>query len=393
MKMKQKKKLLLQLKSIPDFRVDKHKIKYPLEQILFLTLLALLRGAVTFKEIHDWMFFNSKHKLYKKLFGNKELNVPTRSTLHRLLINTDNNALEKIFREYFDKYSNKNSISVDGKWLNGSDINGQYTKEDHKAVLNIFDKEKKIVLGHTFLDKCKKSEIPAFQELLEKQNFHQKGQVFSFDALLTQQEILNTINDQENRYIAKVKGNQKSLLEKIKLTVSDFPNPSDSYEDTDITLTENNKGVKRLVEIYTNKDTNRVIYHPGFNHIQTIIKLTKTTTDLKTGVIKTTIDYLIANFKTTALEFKEIILAHWGIETYHYHMDMLLKEDDHIAYKNPFSISIFRSFVVNLYQIYLNDHKGEKFYINDHLLGCVTMSQIKRYSLHDDQFAFELFEQ
>ena len=83
---------------------------------------------------------------------------------------------------------------------------------------------------------------------------------------------------------------------------------------------------------------------------------------------------MIANFKTTALEFKQIILTHWGIETYHYHMDMLLKEDEHIAYKNPFSISILRSFALNLYQLYLNDHKGEKFYKDEMLLGDVTMA-------------------
>ena len=35
-------------------------------------------------------------------------------------------------------------IAVDGKWLNGSDVNGQYTEEKHKSILNILDKEKKI---------------------------------------------------------------------------------------------------------------------------------------------------------------------------------------------------------------------------------------------------------
>ena len=51
MKLKKKKQLLEQLKTVPDFRVDKFKIIYPLEQILFMTLFALLKGATTFKEV------------------------------------------------------------------------------------------------------------------------------------------------------------------------------------------------------------------------------------------------------------------------------------------------------------------------------------------------------
>jgi len=37
------------------------------------------------------------------------------------------------------------------------------------------------------------------------------------------------------------------------------------------------------------------------------------------------------------------------VETYHYHLDVLMKEDEHIAYKEPFSIAILRSFALNLF--------------------------------------------
>ncbi|MDQ7060944.1 MAG: hypothetical protein Q9M43_07290 [Sulfurimonas sp.] len=70
--------------------------------------------------------------------------------------------------------------------------------------------------------------------------------------------------------------------------------------------------------------------HSEFKNIQTIIRVTKTTINNKTGEVKTSVEYLIANFKTTAKEYKEKILQHWRVETYHYHLDELTCEDKHI---------------------------------------------------------------
>ena len=52
------KELLKSLEEIPDFRVDIRKIKYPLHEILFMVLFALLKGNTTFKDIRDWMIYN-----------------------------------------------------------------------------------------------------------------------------------------------------------------------------------------------------------------------------------------------------------------------------------------------------------------------------------------------
>lgn len=236
------------------------------------------------------------------------------------------------------------------------------------------------------MDLC--SEIPAFAELLEDKLFSSDGQIFTFDALHTQSDILNKIDEQKNKYIAKVKGNQKLLKEKVIFTASNFTNPTDTHEDTHEHQTEGNKAVKRKVEIFQNKDCDLVMSHSEFKNIQTIIKVTKTTTNNKTGEVKTSVEHLIANFKTTAQEFKDKILQHWRVETYHYHLDELTEEDDHIAYIDPYSISILRSFAVNLYQLFLNEHIDKKPFGT----AKVTMAETKRYCMHDDMFASNIFE-
>lgn len=394
MKIKAKKELLNDLNMIADFR-DKDKITYSLGEILFMSLFGLIKGNHTFEQLHDWMEFNSSNTIFLKLFNKKDrLDIPCESTLHRILVNVDNEALEKVFRNFFGKYVSKKHIAVDGKWLNGSDVNGQYLKQSHKMIFNMFDRESKIVIAHKFLEKGKLSEIPAFKELLEDETFHLGGgQIFSFDALMTQVEILDAINNKNNRYIAKVKYNQKELRDKVELTVTNFQNPTQSYSINESFQTEGNKWVKRKCDIYQNLDCDIVLYDSRFKNIQTIIKTTKETTNKATGELKTTTHYHIANFKTTAKEFQDIILDHWGIETYHYHSDMLTKEDKHICYVDPFSIAILRSFAINLYQLFFNFHKGEKIIVeNIQTKKPLTMARTKRYCENSDMFISDLFE-
>jgi CRISPR/Cas system endoribonuclease Cas6 (RAMP superfamily) len=52
MKIDKKVKLLEQLKTITDFRKDKHKIEYPLHEIIFRSLFGLLKGNLTFVDLH-----------------------------------------------------------------------------------------------------------------------------------------------------------------------------------------------------------------------------------------------------------------------------------------------------------------------------------------------------
>ena len=73
--------------------------------------------------------------------------IPSKSTLHHLLMNVDNDELEVVFRNHFAPYAKLDNIAIDGKWLRGSDVNGQYTQESHKCILNMLDKDAKIVIA------------------------------------------------------------------------------------------------------------------------------------------------------------------------------------------------------------------------------------------------------
>jgi len=382
------KALLESLKTIPDYRVDIGKIRYPLAEVLFMVIFALLKGNTKFKEIFGWMTYNKDNQILKEIFKKEQIDIPSISTLHRILTNTDNNALEKVFRKYFSNYAKKENIAIDGKWLNGSDVNGQYTNECHKAILNILDKDKKIVFAHKFMAKNKENEITALKQAFDEDDlFSDEGQIFSFDAIQTQTHILNNINDNGDKYLAKVKGNQKELKQKIVKTIETYKEPIDSYSFEDLGLSCGKKYVKREIEIFYSKSMDIAMYDDRFNNIQTLIRVNKTLTDPKTKKQTFYSEYLIANFRTTAEDFYNKIISHWRVETYHYHLDMLMDEDEHIAYKEPYSIAILRSFALNLFQLYHNENKGKKL-----PTGKVTMAEIKRTCKYDDNFTIELFE-
>ncbi|MCK5294870.1 MAG: hypothetical protein KAJ49_09470 [Arcobacteraceae bacterium] len=67
---------------------------------------------------------------------------------------------------------------------------------------------------------------------------------------------------------------------------------------------------------------------------------------------------------------------------------MLTKEDEHICYISPFSMTLLRSFAVNLYQLYFNKNKESK--IGDTFP--VTMANVKHICGHSDKFTSDIFE-
>lgn len=97
-------------------------------------------------------------------------------------------------------------------------------------------------------------------------------------------------------------------------------------------------------------------------HIKTIIRIDKTIhkTNKKTGEVTEvlTTAFAISNFRDDAKIFHEIGLKHWKVETMHFHKDKSLYEDLHTANINPMTMTILRSFVINI--LHLNKVKSIK---------------------------------
>jgi predicted transposase YbfD/YdcC len=326
-------------------------------------------GNIEIRDKHNWLELNYNEKYFKRLIGreNEELKIPSYSTVRRMIINIDTSILEEMFRGYFIpkvEFNEKTQLAVDGKTMNGSGRNGQYTVKRNVGMLNVVETTSKIIIAHRELG-AKKSEIPEFQEVLEMK-FSDKPFLYTFDALNTQVESLNGIENKGKRYLAKVKGNQKTLLKQVKEVFKEESAKAvnNIVENKDKTGSiEGNKWVKRETFVLTSKSDNPMIDNSSFSHIKSIIKQVKYISD-KEGKTKVKEQYLIANFLEDATYFKEGIKDHWRCETYHYYKDRLTKEDDCKISVNPFGLAILRSFVINCIQLHLNKHKPDNKSLN-----------------------------
>ncbi len=357
------------LSKLPDYRVTKEKIKHNQRDVLFGVLCSMFVGNIEIRDKHNWLEVNFNEGYFKKLIGkeNKELKVPSYSTVRRMLINIDTSILEEMFRDYFIpkiEFKEKTQLAVDGKMMNGSGRNGKYTFKRNVGMLNVVETTSKIIIAHRELG-AKKSEIPEFKEVLEM-NFSDKPFLYTFDALNTQVDSLNGIEDKGKRYLAKVKGNQKTLLKQVKETfeVESEKEVNNIIESKDKTgSNEGNKWVKRETFVLSSKSDYSIIDNSSFSHIKSIIKQVKYISDNE-GKTKVKEQYLIANFSEDAIYFKEGIKDHWRCETYHYYKDRLTKEDDCKISVNPFGLAILRSFVINCIQLHLNKHKPDNKSLN-----------------------------
>jgi len=354
--------ILQELDNLPDYRKVEDKIIHNQRDILFGVLSSIFADNKAMTEMHNWIYWNFNTASFKKLIGkeNEELKIPSYATMRRVIININSNKMEEIFRRYFIprvELKEDSQVAVDGKMMNGSGRNGQYQVKRNSGMLNMVETNSRIILAHKEIG-SKKSEIPSFQEIL-KMKFSDKPFLYTFDALNTQEDGLNLIHEGGDRYLAKVKGNQKNLQKQIIDTFEEeYQRESNSIVNTKDKreVIEGNKWVKRETFLFTTHSCNILIFNPKFNHVKSIIKQVKYITD-KRGKETKKEQYLIANFQETPSFFQKAIKDHWLCETYHYHKDMLTDEDSCKLTVNPFGLAIFRSFVINAVQLYLNKHK------------------------------------
>lgn len=161
--------------------------RYDLENVLLLSVLAILSDAISYRKIH--VFIESHFDLLKKLFSIEWKRVPAYTTIRKILHRVDAESLEDAFRQHSEELSSKiphmkQFIACDGKVLRGS-----FDKfQDQRAaqLFSFFCTDSQIILAHEEIDK-KTNEIPAFQDMINSLGL--KGCIFTCDAIHCQKKL------------------------------------------------------------------------------------------------------------------------------------------------------------------------------------------------------------
>ncbi len=187
--------LLSLFSQVADPRRGQGKM-YPLAPILLFTVLAMLAGARSYRQVHA--FIRTHLTRLNTVFGQSLRRAPAYTSVRFILRGLDAAEIERVFREHAaalvpppaDETTSPEgaaappAVAIDGKTLRGSFDAFHDRKAAH--VLNAFATDGQIILGHMAISE-KSNEIPAAQEMIRDLGL--TGRLFTLDAMHAQKNI------------------------------------------------------------------------------------------------------------------------------------------------------------------------------------------------------------
>lgn len=248
----------------------------------------------------------------------------SRSHLPLLLCKIKGDIFSKTVFKYFEIELSETEVSWfagDGKELKGSIELG---KKRGEAIVQLVRHEDRAVVGETFYNGSKDSEVPAIKDLLETTNVDK--QKTSLDALHLKPNTLEGINGNGGKYLVGLKRNQKELYTDMDISSKCF-----EYKHN---RSEEEKGHGRLEErYYESFDISDGYFDKRWENVdfQTLIKVYRKRKVVKTGVETEELSYYMSNISTKSVQSSEELFTavrnHWQIEVNNNTRDTVLQED------------------------------------------------------------------
>lgn len=299
---------------VPDPRSRQGK-RHLLEDILLLTLLAVLCGAESWEAIE--IFGKSKRKLIRMVLTLPH-GIPSHDSIERVFQRLDSEYFEEAFVNFtkdLEITTEGRIVSIDGKTLRGShDI-----VHDRYAIhmVSAWCHANQMTLGQLRTE-AKVNEIEAAKKLIAMLDL--KGSIVSIDAMGCQKEIATQLVNKQADYILAVKANQENLLEEV---VSLFNTVSPTFIDKRIDK-DHGRIEQRNCQIIEGADW--IDEHQLWKGLHTFIKI-QASREIN-GQRTTETRYYISSLHQSASYFNDAIRNHWGIEnSYHWVLDVQFNED------------------------------------------------------------------
>jgi DDE_Tnp_1-associated len=181
--------LLSLFSQVSDPRRGQGKM-YSLAPVLLFTVLAMLAGAVSYRQVHAFIRIHLDR--LNAAFGVFLRKSPAYTTLRFILRGLDGAQLERAFRQHAAELQTPITedgaapicVAIDGKTLRGSFDAFNDRKATH--VLSAFASDGQIILGHLAIAE-KSNEIPAAQDMITTLGL--SGRLFTLDAMHAQKNI------------------------------------------------------------------------------------------------------------------------------------------------------------------------------------------------------------
>jgi len=331
--------------NIIDFR-QQGKVLHKLIDILFIAVVATIANADNWTEVEA--FAETKEEWFKK-YIKLENGIPSHDTFERVFENLDSEAFNKAFIGWTRGIANNSEgriIAVDGKTSRRSHDG----EKDAIHIVNAWVDENDLILGQLKTFK-KSNEITAIPELLDL--LFIKGSIITIDAMGTQKKIAEKIVEKEADYVLALKGNHGTFSNEVKKYFEDALESEfkDIKYSKKLTLEKGHGRIEKR-EYFQTDDIDWFEEKHLWKKL-TSIGMVRRTIEIKG---KTTIEtfYYISSLKTPedgeCNLFAKAVRKHWGVESCHWILDVVFKEDNSRVRKNNGAVnqSMLKKIALNI---------------------------------------------
>ena len=312
-------------KDLPDHR-QQAKVKYPLNEVLLLCLLAVIAGAET---ITDIARFGEKKLALLRRFLRFADGTPAHDHLGDILATLDPEQFQRRFVAWVASRTGvpEGVVAIDGKAVRRSKGAGK----EAIHMVSAFAARQRLVMGQVKVaDKA--NEIVAIPKLLDMLAI--EGAVVTIDAMGCQRAIAQKIVEKKADYILALKGNQGRLREDVELFVREQKDKS--FQDTETShhrTVDGDHGRIETRDVTVIHDIDWLQQDHQWPGLKSVV-MVETTRQIpgptpETDKIERETRFYIASLALIASMVGPLIRDHWAIEnSLHWVMDMVFRDDE-----------------------------------------------------------------
>lgn len=340
-------KLAKIFQEVPDFRVQ-GRTAYLLNEILVISLCAMLSGAEDFEEIAE---YGVQKEEFLRGFLTLPNGIPSHDTFNRVFRYMDTESFESCLIKWSKeivKELSEYQINIDGKVLRATGERGKKTAA--LCLVSAWVSEHCLSLGQSKVAK-KSNEKTAIPELINHIDI--KGALVSIDAMGCHSKIANQIRENEGDYLLALKKNQKGLYEEVHDWMLQRKATFDKDEQTDYV---GGRIEKRTT--YVCEELRFIDELSGWQDASRLI-MVECKRSFKNGAQKESnqIRFYVSSKRENAAYFGIATRNHWSIENQlHWYLDVVFHEDLQRVHKDnaPDNMATLRKMALQL----LLKHKG-----------------------------------
>lgn len=298
------------------------KVKHQLNDILFLTVCAVIAGCQGWEEIED---FAHDRLSWLRKFVPLANGVPRHDTIARVVSRIDMAQFQACFSSWMQhccELTDDSVVAIDGKRLKGSFK--QSDRKDAIHMVSAFACENGVTLGQ-FKTDTKSNEITAIPELLQLLEI--KSCLVTVDAMGCQKDIVQEILEKEADYLLTLKANQGGLFEQVQQFL--MPEVTRQIEsDTLLSEVDYQRGREEFRAAVVCHDMTQLPETHRWPNLRTVgvIVSYRKRDNQKKGEL--TYRYYISSAKLSAQKLAQAARAHWHIEnSLHWCLDVAMNED------------------------------------------------------------------